>query len=131
MNNQHPELAAVQAQIVAMREAQAKAVEARQEINAAAINAVPLSGSDKQIAWANDIRAKQVGQLADLMTKLEGLLNTAPNEQVRANIARGLLIAQAHIDKATAVTAAKDWIDSRNVIYNTEWLIPLVKASQA
>ena len=79
-----------------------------------------LTGSEKQIAWAESIRAKQV----EILLKLDHALANAP---ATAN-ADAVRISREIIAATIARTAAKDWIDGRDKPLGRVWLSAQVKA---
>ena len=72
-----------------------------------------LSGSSKQVAWAETIRAKKIKDLLDLKSRLQ----ESDNKQIAIDI----------IDNRIGREDAKYWIDNRDTNYNPEWLIKQVK----
>ena len=80
-----------------------------------------LTGSEKQIAWAESIRAKQVAELIEL----DKVLATAPAktpEQVEA-----VRIGREVVADMISRTSAKDWIEGRDTIVSMQWLSQQVK----
>lgn len=87
-----------------------------------------LTGSDKQIAWAETIRANAVAQLAKLSAYLDTAdANPAATEAQRTAIRLG----RDAIASALAQTEARAWIDGRDAIYDHKWLAAQVKARMA
>lgn len=82
-----------------------------------------LTGSAKQIAWAESIRAKAAAQLAELSAKLDA----APATANHAAIA----IAREIISSTLAQTDARAWIDSRDTNCDQHWLSAQTKAKMA
>lgn len=84
-----------------------------------------LTGSDKQIAWAETIRANAVAQLAKLSAYLDTAdANPAATEAQRTAIRLG----RDAIASALAQTEARAWIDSRDTTYDRHWLSVQTKA---
>lgn len=79
-----------------------------------------LTGSDKQIAWAETIRAKAADQLAALSAKLDSAPASA--NQTAISIAREIIAS------TIALTNASAWIDSRDTTYDRHWLSVQTKA---
>jgi hypothetical protein len=80
-----------------------------------------LTGSDKQVAWAETIRAVAVQSL----NALRPMLQAAPDRKA-ADIAIGI------IDATLARTSAHDWIESRPTTYDRAWLsVQTKKAMEA
>lgn len=82
-----------------------------------------LTGSEKQIAWAEAIRAKQAAGLAAIDQALANAPAAANADAVR--IGREIIAA------TIARTAAKDWIDGRDMVLDRTWLSAQVKARMA
>lgn len=70
-----------------------------------------LQGTEKQIAWAESIRA----EAAIKIELLKDMINTKAKPEVR-----DMLIG--YCDAALAQTSASAWIDSRNARYDMGWL---------
>lgn len=78
---------------------------ARQAADAARLAATAnsdLTGTPKQVAWAEDIRTKQLAELTD-----EKIAHLARGYQVDETVIRG------HAATLTGRTSAKAWIDTR------------------
>jgi len=73
---------------------------------AQAENLPELTGSEKQIAWANQIRGKVLAELAELKQQAAAAGNDWDGAE--AATVRGL------VDQILAHTAASWWIDNRN-----------------
>lgn len=72
-----------------------------------------LTGSEKQVAWAETIRAAA----AQSLNTLRPMLQSAPEANRKAaDIAIGI------IDATMARTSAHDWIESRAISYDRAWL---------
>ncbi len=72
-----------------------------------------LTGTEKQIAWAETIRAAAAHSLNAIRPALEA----APEAHRKAaDIALGI------IDAAMGRTSARDWIESRETTYDRAWL---------
>lgn len=108
--------ACYQAKLAADRAAESAA--AAEQAQAAGLPA--LTGSPKQIAWAESIRAKQVAQLQALDAKLAVAPATANTEAVR--------IGREIIASMIARTDAKAWIDGRDTACDSYWLSAQVKS---
>jgi hypothetical protein len=91
--------------------------EARAEENAAAAEAnvaaglSPLTGTPKQIAWAETIRRNTVERLRAGEAKIRELLDANLPAEVAEQIRDGAVLISAEI---TEHTEARWWIDSRN-----------------
>lgn len=70
-----------------------------------------LTGSEKQIAWAESIRAEKAQSLTDMRAKLAP---HAGDAQADAAI--------AVIDAQLTETAASAWIDARSIAFDLCWL---------
>lgn len=93
----------------------------RKEEHAAAAKAnadLPaLEGSEKQIAWAETIRAKQIAELVKLETDI---IPTAKTPEIADK-------ATEAINAVKARTKASDWIDTRFQEYGGDWLLQAIK----
>lgn len=65
-----------------------------------------LEGSDKQVAWANTIRATILGQDKSLKIMLDTMSDRAHAEKVSSTM-------DAVVTKLGTITSAKWWIDNR------------------
>lgn len=74
-----------------------------------------LTGSPKQIAWAETIRAEKIAQLNALAARLAGGSNEGKVAMARTIIADRI-----------ARTSAKYWIDNRTQEYDQEWVLAAV-----
>lgn len=72
--------------------------------------AAELTGSDKQINWANDLRAKAIGDIKAKLAKLDTQYIAAPQEWKDAQRKAG----EAIITAMLAETSAKTIIDHRD-----------------
>lgn len=91
-----------------------RAAESERAAAAAKATGLPeLTGSEKQIAWAESIRAKA----AETLGALRPMLEAAP----AANRAAAE-IALAIISETMGRAGAHDWIETRNVVYDRAWL---------
>lgn len=80
-----------------------------------------LTGSPKQVAWAEVIRAVKVAELRELQSKL---VETPENtEKVAA--------ARSIIESRIAKSEAKYWIDNREREYGRTWLLDQVTKATA
>lgn len=81
---------------------------------AKANSALPaLEGTDKQIAWAETIRATQVAKLTELRDRLVKIANSP---EVAAKVET---IIAAEINR----TKASEWIDTRDMTYGDHWIV--------
>ncbi len=102
-------------------QAKQRAAESVQAAESAKTLGLPqLTGSEKQIAWAESIRAKA----AQSLTSVRQNLALAPDDKREA-----VSIAMRIIDATMARTDAKDWINDANagVAYDRYWLSCQVK----
>jgi len=78
-----------------------------------------LTGSPKQIAWSETIRAQAISQLQALFQQLEknSYLNDAKREAAKTLITERINCADA-----------KTWIDERRTAFNLAWLIREMEA---
>lgn len=76
-------------------------------------NMATLVGSEKQVSWATQIRAKAVENLMPLRKVMED--NAAKNPAIAK-------IAMEIIDTTLANTSASYWIDNRTIDFNRNWL---------
>ena len=74
------------------------------------IGAVELTGSDKQTAWANDLRTKAIGDVKAKLAKIDTQYIAAPQEWKDAQRKAG----EAIITALLAETDAKAIIDNRD-----------------
>lgn len=72
-----------------------------------------LTGSEKQIAWAETIRAKANASITQ--SREFTLQNAAKNPQI-AEIASGI------INDLMAKTDSRYWIDNRDIIFDLKWV---------
>lgn len=72
-----------------------------------------LTGSDKQVAWAERIRAAATTKLDDLQAMIDSRRDQDPDTAAKADVA---------IAAALADTSASAWIDSRDERYDSYWL---------
>lgn len=77
-----------------------------------------LTGTEKQVAWAETIRASQAEELNKLLKKIE--------ENARAN-PKAAEIGKMIIAEVLQRSAATDWIDSRNAVYDGQWAMTNIK----
>lgn len=76
-----------------------------------------LTGSEKQIAWAEDIRERLVPELLEVRKKYSEARNSS---ELGDTIVAG-------IDAILGVTSAKWWIDHRNDSIGGPWVIMTAK----
>lgn len=96
------------------KQAKQRAAESQAAAEAAKSAGLPaLTGSEKQVAWAETIRAAAAQSLNDMRPTLQAAL--AANRK-GADIALGI------IDATLARTSAHDWIESRAAGYGRAWL---------
>jgi len=91
-----------------------RAAEARKQQAAVSIELAPLTGTDKQIAWAEDIRKKIVQDLE------EALANSESAEMLPRALALLGRVVNSHTD-------AKFWIDGRSVGGATPWAMRTIE----
>lgn len=72
--------------------------------------AAELTGSDKQVSWANDLRAKAIGDIKAKLAKIDTQYIAAPQEWKDAQRKAG----EAIIEAMLAETSAKAIIDNRD-----------------
>ena len=95
-------------------QAKQRAAESRVAADSAKSSGLPsLTGSEKQIAWAETIRAAA----AQSLNAMRPMLQAAPDANRKAAD-----IAIAIIDTTLARTSAHDWIESRATTYDRAWL---------
>lgn len=96
------------------KQAEQRAAESKAAAEAAQSSGLPaLTGSEKQVAWAETIRAAAAQSLG----ALRPMLAAAPEANRKtADIAIGI------IDATLARTSAHDWIESRAISYDRAWL---------
>lgn len=75
-----------------------------------------LVGSEKQVAWAESIRAKAMPSLDELTEAVAKLDDSS--EQVKK--------AKALLQATISNPQAKFWIDNRNQSYNRTWLLSAI-----
>ena len=80
-----------------------------------------LTGSEKQIAWAESIRAKQVAELSELDKALATAPAKTPDQLDAVRIGREV------VADMIARTSAKDWIEGRDTIVSMQWLSQQIK----
>lgn len=95
----------------AEREAEREAETAKAVEQAQAAGLPALQGSDKQVAWAESIRATMIETATAYVAKVAGA--TPANEQQAAQHAAGLAAAKATVEAMMTETSAKWWIDRR------------------
>ena len=76
--------------------------------------ATTMTGSEKQIAWAEKIRTKLLGEIAEQRAIFEALgrRKGASDELIASELAK----FDAVVSKIEAQTEARYWIDNRNEI---------------
>lgn len=79
-----------------------------------------LTGTPKQVAWAEAIRAKQAPALRELAEKLANAPAGANAEAVR--------LGQDIVAAALACTSAHDWIEARDRVIDPRWISEAVRA---
>lgn len=84
-----------------------------------------LSGSEKQVNWANDLRAKSLREMAtNYLAKTGGLKaavekrGTPLSDDEQAGLARGRAAQEAAINALLGATSAKEIIDQRGGSYS-------------
>ncbi len=98
-----------------------RAAEAAVAAEAAKAGGLPaLTGTPKQVAWAESIRAKQSQDLNALDAALAAAPATADADAVR--IGREIIAAML------ARTSARDWIDGRDRALDRHWISTAVRA---
>ena len=80
------------------------------ELPASSVALVELTGSEKQIAWATTIRAKQIAILEGIRERVQGNKGKASEADFDA-LMGGL---QSVITKYAGVTSSRQWIDMRD-----------------
>jgi len=100
-------------------QAKQRAAESQAAGEAAKSSGLPvLTGSEKQIAWAETIRASA----SQSLNAMRPMLQAAPEANRKAaDIAIGI------IDATLARTSAHDWIESRATSYDRAWLAAQTK----
>lgn len=73
-----------------------------------------LTGSEKQVSWANDIRGKAAPVIAAMQEKIKANAEKSPKQTAAMQLV---------LDELRAQTSAKWWIDNRNVTINDAWLV--------
>jgi len=92
----------------------ARATKSAESASANAVGGMPtLTGTPKQIAWAETLRAEVAAKLLPLRAQIAERADGNPR------VARAMVAA---IDGVMAHTDAKWWIDQRNVTYNRAWI---------
>ena len=84
-------------------------------------NMAELEGSPKQIAWAEDIRAKALPTLAAMQEKIDNGTGTT-ELYIKQRDAM-----QAAINEVREQTSAKWWIDHRDEKFDAGWLMNIAK----
>jgi len=109
------------------RKLQAQRAEASAQAAAqsAAAGLPALTGSDKQVAWAESIRAAAVAILIPLRDKLRNPPRALSAEEITAQST-----AISIVEAALARTSAHEWIESRATIYDVVWLKSEVRKQQ-
>lgn len=101
-----------------------RAAESAAAAEAAQAEGLPaLTGTPKQIAWAEAIRAQQMPALRELAEKLTQAPADANADAVR--------IAQEIVAAALACTSAHDWIEARGRVVGPHWISAEVRARMA
>ena len=73
--------------------------------------AAELTGSDKQVSWANDLRAKAIGDIKAKLAKIDTHYIAAPQEWKDAQRAAGESIITAMLAEASAKTIIDHRLD--------------------
>ena len=93
-----------------------RAAESHNAAEAAKSSGLPaLVGSDKQIAWAETIRAAALAEIEPLRETMEKVPQDHPNIKSAKS-------ALEIINKVAGRASAKDWIDTRATAYDRAWL---------
>lgn len=85
------------------------------------INNLPeLTGSEKQVAWANSIRAKRIEGFKkyikfDLLENLDAIMATVPEDKKELTLVKANELI-ANLDRILGHTEAKWWIDTQTKI---------------
>lgn len=82
-----------------------------------------LTGSTKQIAWADDIRRRQIAVLTDLIEKTRDQITREPEKTAMLTA----LIDAVHADIPRHDTA-RWWIDEDTDAYRTIWSVGVAAA---
>lgn len=110
------------------KQAQQRATENQASATANQASGLPaLQGTEKQVAWAETIRAKVHTSLSALQHQLQANLDSGKGTMEQQSAARtGIEIIRATL----ARTSAAEWIDGRDTAMDRDWLIRQVKAAQ-
>ena len=83
---------------------------------------IQLKGSEKQVAWATEVRNNYIELLKPLLDRLQkGVDFARANGKSEETIAEGIALFQSKVDKTFSQTRASWWIDCRS--YAIEGLI--------
>ena len=78
-----------------------------------------LTGSEKQIAWALDIRKERIDQYwkyIKAIQNLDEILENAESDEQREMFKKNAETAKGRLDRVFSHTESKWWIDTRNEI---------------
>lgn len=77
-----------------------------------------MSGTEKQVAWANDIKARKMADFQDLAAEFERLASAglAAGKATPAQTEAGRAKLMNAIAKAEAIEEARFWIDNRATV---------------
>lgn len=92
-----------------------RAVESAKASEASKAGGLPaLEGSEKQVAWAETIRAEQAAKIEKTLSMM---VNPTGNQVIAGMIAK----VQDAANEILARTSAKEWIETRGESYGMEW----------
>jgi hypothetical protein len=105
------------------RQAQQRAQASAQAASTNAAQGLPaLTGTDKQIAWAESIRADRLHGI-EAARKLRERINAIMPPGVSPETAAAFRArANLLLDDVINRTSAHEWIDARAEVYDTDWL---------
>lgn len=84
-------------------------------------NLPELTGSEKQIAWATDIRAKAAFAINEMRAKIAANTNTS-----EINL-KQIAAVESVLDELRSHSSAKWWIDNRDEDFDVAWIIKQAK----
>lgn len=104
--------------------------EVKMEITKEIVEAVPaqeatlpaLTGSEKQIAWAETIRQSKIDGIKKMLETLENAPKGTPLEK---NYQKGVAAVKGLMNESSS----KFWIDTRNNEFGVSWLVHQIKKS--
>lgn len=112
----------------AKQQAEREAANQKAAEDNAAAGLPALTGTEKQVAWAETIRAEKMVALNQLIADMEQYIaKPESSESQRKALRLGIKIVQ----KVQAVDNAVWWIDNRDAVFSQQWIVDKIKQQAA